>query len=130
MSSIFVSVGQCGNQLASSLLDHLLASESARGEFLYNYYDSKFRFVCMDSESKVINGLVNNHGSSLRRENLLNTKSGRGSNWACGYRGLGDKDDNKRFLEQSLEAIRGEAERCDFLLNFNILHSLSGGTGK
>jgi hypothetical protein len=129
MSSIFISVGQCGNQLAGTLLDYLLLNKTNQTSFLFNYYDQKFRFVSLDSEVKVISALYEEHRQSLRMENAINTKCGRGSNWASGYTGL-EKDGAMRIIEESLEAIRTEAERCDFLLNFNLLHSLSGGTGK
>jgi hypothetical protein len=61
-------------------------------------------------------------------ENMINTKCGRGSNWSSGYSGL-PKDGASQLMDLSLEAIRREAERCDFLLTFNMMHSLSGGTG-
>lgn len=76
----------------------------------------------------MINALSARYGRDLRSENLLNTKCGRGSNWASGYCGL-EKDGASKFVEASLEAVRRESERCDFLLNFNLMHSLSGGTG-
>ena len=128
MSSIFISIGQCGNQLAGTLLDYLLLNNMNQTAYLYNYYDSKFRFVNLDCEAKVINNLYNDHKGNLRLENAINTKCGRGSNWASGYSGL-QKDGAMKIIEQSIEAIRTEAERCDFLLNFNVMHSLSGGTG-
>jgi hypothetical protein len=129
MSSIFVSIGQCGNQLAGTLLDYLLLnSANSQTAYLFNYYDQRFRLVSLDSEAKVINGLYDEHRGTLRSENAVNTKCGRGSNWAAGYAGLA-KDGAQRLIEQSMEAIRLEAERCDFLFNFNLMHSLSGGTG-
>jgi hypothetical protein len=97
--------------------------------FLFNHYDGKFHFVNLDSEIKVINNLINDHRDSLRVEtNIINTKCGRGSNWASGYAGL-KKDGALKIIEKSIDSIRSEMERCDFLLNFNIQHSLSGGTG-
>jgi hypothetical protein len=128
MSSIFVSIGQCGNQLSDTLIEYLLANKTSQTSYLYNYNDEKFRFVNLDSEAKVIRNLWHKRRGYLRRENLINTKCGRGSNWASGYRGL-EKDGAHKIIEHSLEAIRNEAEKCDFLMNFNILHSLSGGTG-
>ena len=65
MSSIFVSIGQCGNQLASTLVDQLLASgataspptAAAAAAYLFTYYDQRVRLVSVDSEAKVIDGL-------------------------------------------------------------------------
>lgn len=126
MTSIFVSVGQCGNQLSSSLLDYLLENQSPQISYLYNNFDGKYRFINLDSEIKVINRLIDKHKDHIRAENVLNTRCGRGSNWASGYAGL-KKDGALKIIDQSLEAIRKESERCDFLLNFNVMHSLSGG---
>jgi hypothetical protein len=128
MSTITISVGQCGNQLSNKLIDYLKCNRTAQSSFLFEHFDNKFHFVNLDSESKVISKLLNDHKHDLRLENLINTKCGRGSNWASGYSGL-QKDGALKIIEQSLEAIRRESERCDFLLNFNIMHSLSGGTG-
>lgn len=128
MSSLFLSVGQCGNQLSKTLIDFLKSNQTNQSSYLFNHYDGKFRFINLDSEIKVINSLLSEHKSSLRSENVINTKCGRGSNWASGYTGLA-KDGSLKIIELSLEAIRRESERCDFLLNFVMMHSLSGGTG-
>lgn len=128
MSSIFVSVGQCGNQLASTLLDYLILNKTPQTSYLFDHFDNKFHFVNLDSECKVINNLLNAHGSRLRHENVVNTRCGRGSNWASGYTGL-EKDNATKLINSSLDAVRRELERCDFLLSFYMFHSLSGGTG-
>jgi hypothetical protein len=128
MSTIFVGVGQCGNQLSNKLLDYLTTNQTIQTSYLFNHFDGKFHFVNLDSEPKVINNLSSDHKEHLRLENLINTKCGRGSNWASGYAGL-RKDGELKIIEKTLEAIRRESERCDVLLNFNIMHSLSGGTG-
>lgn len=128
MSSIIVSVGQCGNQISMSLIDQLLMNQSNQTSYLYSNFDNRFHFVNIDSEIKVVRNLFNEHSQYLRRENVLNTKSGRGSNWASGYSGL-NGDGALKIIEQSLESVRKEAERCDFLVNLCLMHSLSGGTG-
>ena len=128
MSTIFVGVGQCGNQLSSVLLDYFISNQTPQNSYLFNHFDGKFHFVNLDSEAKVINKLLGQHKSNLREENLINTKCGRGSNWASGYTGL-EKDGALKIINNSLEAIRRESEKCDLLLNFNVMHSLSGGTG-
>lgn len=128
MSSIFISVGQCGNQLANTLLDFLTQNKTTQTSYLFDHYDHKYHFINLDSEIKVINNLLTNHSSHLRQENVINTKCGRGSNWASGYTGL-EKDKASQLINSSLESIRREMERCDFLLSFYMFHSLSGGTG-
>ena len=105
MSSIFVSVGQCGNQLSNNLIDQLLQNQSNQTSYLYNNFDGKFHFINLDSEVKVIKNLYNEHKNNLRIENVINTKCGRGSNWASGYSGL-KKDGSLQIIEKSLDAIR------------------------
>lgn len=105
MSSIFVSVGQCGNQLCDTLLDHLKCNETQQNSYLFKHFDEKYHFVNLDSEIKVINQLLSKHATSLRETNVLRTKCGRGSNWAAGYCGL-VKEDGLKMIEMSLEAIR------------------------
>jgi hypothetical protein len=105
MSTIFVSVGQCGNQLASSFIDFSLENRNQATSYLFNHYDDKFHMVNLDSEVKVINKLTKRHGQSLRSGNVVNTKCGRGSNWASGYTGLA-RDGSAKFIAESIEAIR------------------------
>ncbi len=117
MSSIFISVGQCGNQLSSTLLDYLTNNKTAQTSYLFENFDEKYHFVNLDSECKVINSLLDKHGAKLRHENIINTRCGRGSNWASGYSGL-EKDNATKLINSSLDSIRREIERCDFLLSF------------
>lgn len=111
-----------------SLLDSLSSHKSPQTSYLFDHYDGKYHFVNLDSECKVINSLLKTHGTRLRAENVVNTRCGRGSNWASGYTGL-VKDNAAQLINSSLDAIRREMERCDFLLSFHMFHSLSGGTG-
>ena len=128
MSTILLCVGQCGNQLASQFFKCIDLNETTQSSYEFKHYDGKFRSINLDSETKVINSLKNNYGRKLREENLIFTKCGRSSNWSCGYNGL-SKDGSLSLIEDSLESIRKESEKCDFLLSFNMMHSLSGGTG-
>lgn len=112
MSTLFVSVGQCGNQLANSFIDYAVQNKTKQTSFLYNHFDDKFHFINLDSEVKVINSLLTKHNRELRTENLLNTKCGRGSNWASGYTGL-EKDGDSNFIKSSLEAIRQENNKLN-----------------
>lgn len=105
MSTVFLSVGQCGNQLASSFIDHCAENENPATSYLFNHYDHKFHFVHLDSEVKVTSRLAAKHAQRLRTANVLNTKCGRGSNWASGYTGLA-RDGATRFIADSIEAIR------------------------
>ncbi len=128
MTTIYLGVGQCGNQISSALIDQILASQTQQTSYLYTHFDDKLHFINIDSEAKVISTLATRHAANLRSENLLNTRCGRGSNWASGYAGL-EKDGAGGFMEDCIDAVRKESERCDFVLGFNLMHSLSGGTG-
>lgn len=129
MSSIFISVGQCGNQLGDTLLDYLNQNRTKQAAYLFDYFDGKYHSINIDSEIKVLNTLKTNHGSRLRSDNVIATRCGRGSNWACGYTGLAKDGGSSKLIDKTIDAIRAESERCDFLLNFVLMHSLSGGTG-
>jgi hypothetical protein len=128
MSTIFLCVGQCGNQLANQLFKSIDLNETTQTSNQFKHYDGKFRCINLDSEIKVINSLKKTYEKKIREENLISTKCGRGSNWSSGYSGL-KKDGSLALIENSIESIRKEAEKCDFLLSFNMFHSLSGGTG-
>ena len=93
MSTIFVGIGQCGNQLSGVLIDYLISNQTPQTSYLFNHFDGKFHFVNFDSEAKVINSLFSQHKLHLREENLINTKCGRGNNFGSGYKGL-QKDGN------------------------------------
>jgi hypothetical protein len=104
MSTIFISVGQCGNQLASSFLDYVQENQSAQTSYLFNHYDGKYHFINLDSEIKVINNLLDKHQNLLRPENVFKTKCGRGSNWASGYAGV--RDGATKIFDLTMESIR------------------------
>ena len=99
-----MSVGQCGNQLANCFLDYVIENQTAQTSYLFNHFDNKYHFINVDSEIKVINQLLTQHGNHLRQENVLNTKCGRGSNWAAGYGGR--RDGALKIIEATLEATR------------------------
>ena len=67
-SNIIIEVGQCGNQLGQSVLNHLYRhynNNNSPDELDINFrYNNKneliARAVCIDTEPKVINNCVNN----------------------------------------------------------------------
>jgi tubulin beta len=60
----------------------------------------------------------------FRPDNFINAQSGAGNNWAKGYYTEGSE-----IIEQVLNTIRKEAESCESLQGFQLVHSLGGGTG-
>ncbi|XP_065842239.1 tubulin delta chain-like [Oscarella lobularis] len=129
MSTVSLFVGQCGNQLGLEYLNTVLGKSNFSETPVYRHYDGKLRTIHVDSEPKVTQSLLKSRtGRLLRRENVLNTKRGRGSNWALGYY---DNVENvgESLAERTIDSLRREAERCDAFTGCIVTHSLSGGTG-
>ena len=55
---------------------------------------------------------------------MLTDVSGAGNNWAHGFHFYGPQ-----YREDIMELVRTEAEQCDSLQGFLLMHSLGGGTG-
>lgn len=83
------------------------------------------RAVLVDSDSTLLNTIGGRRcgGNAYRKENFVGGNGGTGSNWAKGYYS-GD-----RMASRVADAVRSEAERCDRLQGFQLVHSLGGGTG-
>jgi tubulin beta len=68
------------------------------------------------------------HGSSIgsifRPQCFITGQSGAGNNWAKGY-----YTEGAEMIDQVMDTVRHEAERCDSLQGFQLTHSLGGGTG-
>lgn len=54
----------------------------------------------------------------------ISSHSGSGNNWGVGYKEYGSSHG-----DVIMDAIRIEAEKCDALSSFIMIHSLGGGTG-
>jgi tubulin beta len=64
------------------------------------------------------------YGQLFRPGNFVFGQSGAGNNWAKGY-----YTEGQELAESILDVIRKEAESCDALQGFQLVHSLGGGTG-
>merc|ERR550519_397813 len=60
----------------------------------------------------------------INEARMLNGANGAGNNWAKGH-----YTEGAELVEDSLEAIRTENEKCDASQGFQLFHSLGGGTG-
>ncbi|XP_072180811.1 uncharacterized protein [Diadema setosum] len=127
MSTVFLHIGQCGNQLGQQFWQTVLRDEEAKRTLCRR--DNKLPSIHVDTEKKVITSLVRN-GKILpvRDTNVVLSKQGRGMNWAMGYHGTA-RNPSTALVEQTLETMRREIERCDCFCGSIIMHSLSGGTG-
>ncbi|KAK6640418.1 hypothetical protein RUM44_012112 [Polyplax serrata] len=64
------------------------------------------------------------YGGLFRSDNFLFGNEGAGNNWAKGH-----FTEGAELCDRSLRSIRKEAENCDCLSGFQMLHALGGGTG-
>ncbi|KAK7493279.1 hypothetical protein BaRGS_00015405 [Batillaria attramentaria] len=126
MSTVFVHVGQCGNQVGEHLWKCIAKDGTAKQSHSFTSHDGWHRAVHIDSEPKVVKKLPKI--LKIREKNVITGKRGRGTNWAFGYHGLKAAGED-HLLENSVESIRKEVEKCDFYSGIVLSHSLSGGTG-
>jgi tubulin epsilon len=63
-------------------------------------------------------------GEVFDHRQYLTDVSGAGNNWACGHYYYGTK-----YHDSIQELVRKNAEQCDSLESFFIMHSMGGGTG-
>jgi tubulin beta len=63
-------------------------------------------------------------GSVFRPDSFIMGQTGAGNNWAKGY-----YTEGAEMIEQIMDCVRHESERCDSLQGFQLTHSLGGGTG-
>lgn len=87
--------------------------------------DLKARACLIDTEDGVVSETLRGPLRDLfASRQTLHDVSGAGNNWAHGYHGYGD-----RYEEAIAELVRSQAEPCDSLQSFFLMHSLGGGTG-
>lgn len=143
--SIVVQVGQCGNQLGYRFWD-LALREHRQANFIvddavnsfFHTVDSKnvkkygssscnikARAVLIDMEEGVISELMKGPLKNIfDTTQLVTDVSGSGNNWAVGNKVYG-----AQYRERITNMLRHEAELCDSLQCFFLLHSMGGGTG-
>ncbi|TCD64053.1 Tubulin beta-2 chain [Steccherinum ochraceum] len=144
---INVQAGQAGNQVGDSFWRMLLAEHGLDEDGIYHGNDplqlarvgtffaevensgsaSKYvpRSVQVDLEDGVCNNLRSGKiGGLFRPDTFITGNSGAGNNWAKGF-----YTEGAELIDPILEIIRRQAETCDALQGFQLLHSLGGGTG-
>ena len=150
MSSVFVHVGQCGNQLGQAFWSEVdewyVLGRRRRGPTAnprpppiqplpFSLLDGTLPCVLVDTEPKVIRQraqssvLVKRVPDAFR----LTGKTGRGGNWAYGYRGAPVSSSGCGSsgcgLSEVVECVRRVVEKCDRFSGTVMLHSIAGGTG-
>lgn len=154
---ITVQIGQCGLQVGTKFWDLALREHAAHnrsGQFdepLSSFFRNvdtrtnpplglplldahgrphaiatlKARAVLVDMEEGVINELLRGSmGDLFDDRQLIKDVSGSGNNFAHGHYHYGPM-----YGASILEAVRRQAEACDSLQAFFLMHSLGGGTG-
>jgi hypothetical protein len=150
--SLLITSGQCGNQLGATL-NAKLFNELSRapehtpdldiyfrgGDSSINLFTSEKghtqrgkytpRTVCIDTEPKVINDIVNKPVQSGQPwaydpHSVVYRHGGAGNNWAVGYQMCSGE-----FLEECLDKVSREMEHCDVSPVITIVQSVAGGTG-
>lgn len=133
---VTLQIGQCGNQIGNefwkkictehgiSLDGTLLEQQDDRKDaFFYQADDLRYvpRSILLDLEPRVISQCA----PLFNRENIFvsNEGGGAGNNWAHGYYIA------NRFKEDTMDIVRREAESCECIEGFNLMHSVAGGTG-
>lgn len=176
MAIVVVQVGQCGNQIGDELFTQLaavsgIASKAPGGKVAgkgpgsqqrvcspspFFTENGTARCVLVDSEPKVVQGVLQRHPGYIREDNVVYGQSGRGNNWGLGYYGVNDphskraeqrsaatqrafrnlhkgqRTQDDTLLTNALRALHMETRRTNDMSDFEaiiLLHSLSGGTG-
>ncbi|KAF4596835.1 Tubulin beta-2 chain [Pleurotus pulmonarius] len=144
---INIQAGQAGNQVGESFWEMLLAEHGLDKSGLYVGSDpqqieragvyftevnpdghSKYvpRSVQVDLEAGVCNRILGGPLGHLFRPNtFLTGEVGAGNNWAKGC----ESRLCAELVDSILEIVRQQAENCESLQGFQLLHSLGGGTG-
>ena len=139
MSTVFVSVGQCGNQIGHSFWEAILNWNKTEDKHTVkkSVKDSHFipfmkrngdvPWIMVDSERKVVRGCLSKRVSRIvPTTNRLSHRKGYGGNWALGYC---EQKKEGSLMEQTFECLRKEVERLDMFSGTILFHSLAGGTG-
>jgi tubulin epsilon len=83
------------------------------------------RAVLIDTEEGVVNDIMKGPLNEVfDHRQYLTDVSGAGNNWAVGHMYYGVK-----YKDSIRELVRKNAECCDSLESFFIMHSMGGGTG-
>ncbi|GAA6060038.1 hypothetical protein JCM10212_001035 [Sporobolomyces blumeae] len=141
---ITIQAGQAGNQVASAFYETILPAhgliedgkvrDDATAEqterlnvFFSEAASKKFvpRGVAVDLEPSTGDSIRNGKlGSLFRPSSFVSGQSGAGNNFAKGY-----YTEGAELIEQIFDQVRLEAEACDLLQGFQLVHSVGGGTG-
>ncbi|KAH0569737.1 beta-tubulin [Spironucleus salmonicida] len=140
---VHIQAGQCGNQIGAKFWEVISdehgidPSGEYRGdselqiERINVYYNEATggryvpRAVLVDLEPGTMDSVrAGPFGQLFRPDNFVFGQSGAGNNWAKGH-----YTEGAELVDAVLDTVRKEAEACDCLQGFQLVHSLGGGTG-
>ena len=137
MSTVFLSVGQCGNQVGHSFwetvlnwnkTEHKQSTKRPVKDSNFMKRNGNIPWIMVDSERKVVRSCLSKRISQLvPATNRLSHRKGYGGNWALGYCEQRGKEES--LMDETFECLRKEVERLDVFSGTVIFHSLAGGTG-
>lgn len=144
MSILTLQYGQCGNQIGQALFESLyddivytndknLAFKTLNADYYSDSLEKWFhinskggweaRNFLIDTEDKVVSG--SSKSKNFKYPNIIaKAYGGAANNWAYGY-----NYKSNLLLQEVMDSVRKEAERCDFINSFFNILSSAGGTG-
>lgn len=136
-------LGQCGNNIGSHFWQYICAEHGidACGHYCgcsdlqlqrINVYFNEARCgqfvpraIMVDLEPGAMDSVRSSaFGRIFRPDNFIFGQGGTGNNWAKGH-----YTEGAELCDHVLDVARKEAESCDCLQGFQMVHSLGGGTG-
>lgn len=140
---VHIQAGQCGNQIGSKFWEVIsdehgidptgryYGDSDLQLERINVYYNEGMggryipRSVLVDLEPGTMDSVRGGqYGQLFRPDNFIFGQAGAANNWAKGY-----YTEGQELCEQILDVIRKEAESCECVQGFQLVHSLGGGTG-
>jgi len=135
--------GQCGNQIGAKFWEVISDEHGIDPTGTYHgdsdlqlerinvYYNEATggryvpRAILMDLEPGTMDSVrAGPFGQLFRPDNFVFGQTGAGNNWAKGH-----YTEGAELIDCVLDVVRKEAEGCDCLQGFQLVHSLGGGTG-
>jgi len=140
---VHIQAGQCGNQIGSKFWEVIsdehgitptgsYAGDSDLQLERINVYFNEARggkyvprSILVDLEPGTLDSVKGGpYGQIFRPDNFVFGQGGAGNNWAKGH-----YTEGAEICDATLDLIRKEAEACDLLQGFQLVHSIGGGTG-
>merc|ERR1711988_194286 len=140
---VHLQAGQCGNQIGAKFWEIISDEHGVDPTGTYHgdsdvqlerinvYYNEASggryvpRAILMDLEPGTMDSVRSSpYGQIFRPDNFVFGQSGAGNSFAKGY-----YTEGAELVDSALDVVRKEAEGCDQLQGFDLVHSLGGGTG-